>query len=362
MSSRWRGADSRYPLEKRLCVLRRLGALISVKRRAKIGRPANKREARSLPPRPSGLSRAAALEILPNRKWLTCTEALDYLGSQLEVSNRDAAILLRDAFLEGRIRTRVDTEFDDYEFWRHATILPPFASNRFGPPLVRFDVSAEDLVGVWPTIVKKQPNELPESEWLPAKEAIYWVSRRLGASAVAASELINDRLSSGVIKSRERRWLEGNELVDETRQPRPVDQSRWGKAALRPDGMITSRGIDAGIPVGSSTFPLIEVCFADLTRVWPPVIFDTTSGESPPVRGRHRHAFPRNRESDLVGFICDYYARSDAECEPHNQEMAREKAEAHFGVYIPRGDFRQAFKRAGVTARPGRPRRNRAKN
>jgi hypothetical protein len=237
------------------------------------------------------------LESLPNRKWLTCTEALDYLGSQLEVSNRDAAILLRDAFLEGRIRTRVDTEIDHYKFWRHATILPPFASNRFGPPLVRFDVSAEDLVGVWPTIVKKQPNELPESEWLPAKEAIYWVSRRLGASAVAASELINDRLSSGVIKSRERRWIEGSGPVDDSREPRPVDHTRWITGALRPDGMITSRGINAGIPLGSSTFPLIEVHFADLKSAWPTVVPDTTECGSMAGRGPHQRALPsRNDE------------------------------------------------------------------
>jgi hypothetical protein len=154
-------------------------------------------------------------------------------------------------------------------------------------------------VGVWPTIVKKQPKELPESGWLPAKEAIYWVSRRLGASAVAASELINDRLSSGVIKSRERRWPEGNELVDETRQPRPVDQSRWVNAALRPDGMITSRGIDAGIPVGSSTFPLIEVYFADLKSAWPTVVPDTTDCGSMAGRGQHHRALPSSRNDEL---------------------------------------------------------------
>jgi hypothetical protein len=225
---------------------------------------------------------------------------------------------------------------------------------------VHFDVSAEDLVGVWPTIVKKKPNELPASEWLPAKEAIYWVSQRLGTSAVAASELINDRLSSGELKSRERRWREGNELVDETRQPRPVDQSRWVNAALRPDGMITNRGIDAGVPVGSSTFPLIEVHFPDLMRAWPTAVPETANRVSTPSGGRRRPPLPRSRFDELVEFIHEYYATSDAEGQPHNQDKAWKKAEENLGVSIPRSILREACKAAGAKGRSGRPRRNRA--
>jgi hypothetical protein len=305
-----------------------------------------------------------ALESLTNRKWLTCAEALDYLGSQLEVSASDAAILLKDAFVEGRIRTRVDTETDHCEFWRQATILPPFASNRYGPPLLRFEVSAEDLVGAWPTNADKQRKELPEGEWPPAKDAIDWISRRLGTSAVAACDLINARLSSGVIKSRERRWIEGNGRAEDSREPRPVDHTRWITGALRPDGMITSRGMDAGIPIGSSTFPLIEVCFGDLTRVWPPIVPDKTvvpdkaDHEWVPVQGPHRRPLPRNRFGELVEFIREYAAILDAEGQPYNQEKVWEKAEARFGLSMSRATLREACKTAGARGRTGRPRRN----
>jgi hypothetical protein len=197
-----------------------------------------------------------------------------------------------------------------------------------------------------------------ESEWLAAKDAIYWIARRIGTSATAACDLINDRLSSGVIKSRERRWREGDGLVDEAKEPRPVDPTRWIASALRPDGMITSRAIAAGIPVGKTTFPLIEVCFADLTGVWPTAAPDTTNCTSTPDRGPSRRPFPRGRFGELVKFVRGYYAIPDPEGPQHNQKKAWEKAEAHFNLSIPRKTLREACKTAEARGRPGRPRRN----